>query len=82
MDDDDRLYRVGAAAVYKGSTAAVQGKAFCSGDLEIRVRWRDEWEGSELGWLGVAITDFRNEFGDPLRYGDAGGKGIVGRLAF
>ena len=71
--EQDPRFPLGASAIYSGETVAVQGTTFYTGAVELRVSWRDAWEGSEAGRLTAAIREVRDDHGDRLTYADAGG---------
>ena len=82
--DADHRFPLGASAIYRGETVAVQERTFYTGAVELRVLWHDAWEETEAGRLSVVISGLRDDHGDPLTWTDVGGTGsrIVDRMTF
>ena len=78
--DGDLRFPLGASATYSGETVAVQGTAFYTGAVKLRVRWHDAWAAGGAGRLTPAISGLRDGFGDRLTYADRGRRRRVDTL--
>ena len=76
----DPRFPLGASATYSGETVAVQGTAFYTGSVRLRVRWHDAWVAGEAGRLTAAISGLRDGFGDRLTYAGGGRRRLVDTL--
>ena len=76
-NEGDPRFPLGASAAYTGETVAVQGTTFYTGAVDLRVRWRDAWDGAEAGQLTAAISGLRDDYGDRLTYFDGGRRRLV-----